>query len=68
MSILIAKFKELKVGDKFTLKGEQYIKVNEFIMRQPSCCNFTRNTPVNAKKRDGQYVYFGAEEEIIVQI
>ena len=68
MSILTAKFSELKVGDKFSLKGEQYIRVEEFVMKQPSCCNFTRNTPVNAKKRDGQYVYFCGDEEIVVQL
>lgn len=68
MSILTAKFGELAVGDKFTLKGEQYVKVEEFILNQKSCCNFARNTPVNAKKRDGQYVYFGVDEEIVLQI
>jgi hypothetical protein len=34
MSILTAKFGELKLGDKFTLSGEQYIKVEEFIFNQ----------------------------------
>ena len=63
-----AKFKELNVNEKFFHKNEQYIKVEEFTLKQKSCCNFTRNTKVNAKKRDGQYVYFDDKEEIVLKM
>jgi hypothetical protein len=68
MSTLIVEFKELKVGDKFVCRGNQFIKVEEFIMKQESCCNFPRNTRVNAQKKDGQYVYFSEEDEVILQL